>query len=79
MLHFALELLDDNRYQKTLRRQNPQPTITGELREGRVVAIADLSTQLRQALQMDASVFNPGHFAWQMLETSERVSFYRQD
>jgi hypothetical protein len=77
MLHFALELLDDNRYQKTLRRQNNQPTITGELREGRVIAIAALSTQLRQVLQMNASVFNSGHFALQMLETAERVSFYR--
>lgn len=85
MLHFALELLDDNRYQKTLRRPSSQPTITGELREGRVVAITDLALQLGQApqlgqaLQMDANKCNSGHFALQMLETAERVSFYRQD
>ncbi|MBD2385024.1 hypothetical protein [Cylindrospermum sp. FACHB-282] len=74
MLHFALEMLDDNRYQKILPRQNNQLTITGELREGRVVAIADLSMQLCTALQMELKTFNSGHFALQMLETSERVS-----
>ncbi|MGQ4650321.1 hypothetical protein [Lyngbya aestuarii] len=79
MLHFALELLDYNRYRKTLRRQNNQPTITGELREGRVVAIADLAYKLSQALQMNANQFHSGYLAWQMLETAERVSFERKD
>ncbi len=77
VLHFALELLDNNQYEKILSRQADHPTLTGTLSNDRVVPISSLSEALRQALGMSASDFNSGHFALHMLETAEKVSFYR--
>lgn len=81
-LHFALELSGNRRYAKTLRDQqniSPNPkTITGELHEKRLVPISAMTSKMRDAFRLGSDdVFNSGHFALQMLETAEKVSFYR--
>ncbi len=80
MLHFALELPDDQHYAKRLRdQQTLSPNgnvISGELQTGRMISISDLTSKMRHALNIGAN-FNSGHFALQMIETAEKVSFYR--
>ncbi len=80
MLHFALELTGNGGYQKTLRNlQNmlpPNPsTVGGSLPTNRKVPISILASDIRKALNIANDRFNSGHFALQMIETVEKVSF----
>ena len=75
MLHFALELSDNDSkvtYNKTLRNQQ---TISGNLPATRVIPIATLKEKINLPPSPE---FNSGNFALQMLEAAEKVSFYRE-
>ncbi|MBO1348078.1 MAG: hypothetical protein EBE86_012095 [Hormoscilla sp. GUM202] len=75
MLHFALELPGNNQYQKKLR--NSQATISGNLPATRIVPISELKDKMIHSLNIDNSEFNSGRFALEMIESAEKVSFYR--
>jgi hypothetical protein len=39
--------------------------------------VAEFATAMYQKLGVDAAAFTSGHFAIQMIESAERISFYQ--
>jgi len=71
MLHLALDA-GNNQYQKKLR--NSQATISGNLPATRIVPISEKDKMIQR--NIGNSEFNSGHFALEMIESAEKVSFY---
>ncbi|MBC6481648.1 MAG: hypothetical protein GDA56_31730 [Hormoscilla sp. GM7CHS1pb] len=80
MLHFALEL-SGNEYHKTLREMqgiSPDPnSIQGYLSDQRTIDISTVAGDIHDAFNMGDNELNSGHFALEMIESAEKVSFYR--
>jgi hypothetical protein len=80
MLHFAVELSDETKYTKSLRKDNPDhgSEVTGDLGNYRTIPVAGLVKSMYQELDTNAAAFTSGHFAIQMIESAERISFCRR-
>ena len=80
MLHFAVELSDETKFTKNLRKDNPDngSVATGNLGNYRTIPVAGFVTSMYQELGTDAAAFTSGHFAIQMIESAERISFCRR-
>jgi hypothetical protein len=82
MLHFAVESSSPGVFKKPLRKvANTKDDFSSfqgslEIETNRKVPISKLAHYIRQAY-IDVNQFNSGSFALQMLETAEKVSFYR--
>ena len=74
MLHFAVEMLDETQFQKTMRTNNAEAIDT--LQTMRRISITSLVGKMKTALGQQAAL-QSGDFAYEMIETAERVSFYR--
>jgi hypothetical protein len=78
MLHFAVERQDETTFEKSLRTDKAgDAVITGRLGQLRSVQTAELAAGIAQTLGVDTAQFTSGHFAIQMIETAERISFYQ--
>jgi hypothetical protein len=78
MLHFAVELQDETTFEKSLRTSNAgDAVITGRLGRLRSLQTAELATAIARKLGVDTDEFTSGHFAIQMIESAERISFYQ--
>lgn len=73
-LHFAVEMLDDANFQKTMRTNNVEAVDT--LQAMRRVSIISLVNKMKTALNQTS--LQSGDFAYEMIETAERVTFYRE-
>ncbi|HJP60918.1 MAG TPA: hypothetical protein VJ865_13000 [Gemmatimonadaceae bacterium] len=80
MLHFAVELSDETKFTKSLRKDNPDhgSEVTGNLGHYRTIPVAELVKSMYQELGTNAAAFTSGHFAIQMIESAERISFCRR-
>ncbi len=78
LLHFAVELRDETTFAKSLRKDGAEDEVTGTLGQARTVSVGTLTAAMAQKLGQTTAVFTSGHFAIQMIETAERVSFYRR-
>lgn len=81
MLHFAVESSSPGVFQKPLRKMpnttHDSSSVKVSLETNRKVDISTLADDIRQGLDIDVKQFNAGSFALQMLETAQKVSFYR--
>lgn len=78
--HFAVELPEDGRIAKSLRAADGGPgpsTAPLPLGPSSTVPIGPLVTAMATALHVDASTVDSAAFAFQMIETAERVTFLR--
>lgn len=77
MLHFAFEISSDGRtYKKTLRTSDLK-TISRTLDNTRIISISTLKQDIINKIGNSVS-FHSGRFAFEMIETGEKVSFYRR-
>ena len=79
MLHFAVELSEETKFTKSLRKDNPDngSEVTGNLGNYRTIPVAGLVKSMYEELGTNAAAFTSGHFAIQMIESAERISFCR--